>query len=91
MAKILCGVQTERGPCTLEKGHKLHYHRHLTYDTIHWKIHAASNSKVLSEGTGKVPLQYAITDALDKSDGISITVTRVNSTNSASASEGAAA
>lgn len=70
----LCGVQTPTGPCTMDKGHKLPYHRHRIYNKVTWKV--LNNGTVLEEGTGRVPLNYAMTRQLDKYDNIEVALIR---------------
>lgn len=69
-----CGVDTPNGPCTMPKGHQAKFHRHRVYpNTVYWiikSIHLRPN--ILSRGNGRVPLNYAISDALKTHDRIVI-------------------
>lgn len=71
----LCGVVTPTGPCTMQKGHSAQFHRHRVYDKTYWLIKVGK--KVIANGEARVPLQYAISDALGKHDKIVIEVERV--------------
>lgn len=75
----ICGQPTEKGPCTLEPGHKLNYHRHRVYDTVEWII-TTPRGKELLKGTGRLNLQYALNDAFIKSTKIIISAELVVNT-----------
>lgn len=64
--KELCGHPTPSGPCTMPKGHSVGYHRHRVYQNITWTIEDKNGDKIES-GESRVPLNYAITRALEKS------------------------
>lgn len=64
MPKQLCNHPTPMGPCTMPKGHRVEYHRHREYEVMDWEIRIGQNK--LESGTNRVPLNYAIKDALDK-------------------------
>ena len=61
----LCGVETPNGPCTLRKGHNTGYHRHRIYAQVAWIIELAPEGTLLERGTGRIPLNYAVTRQLE--------------------------
>lgn len=67
MTKELCGEFTPNGPCTMLKGHSVGYHRHRVYSNITWTIENADGT-TLETGESRVPLNYAITRALEKDE-----------------------
>lgn len=70
----LCGEPTDNGPCTMQKGHTATWHRHRTYNKTYWRITVAG--RVINNGEGRVPLQYATTEALDQYDKVVIELER---------------
>jgi hypothetical protein len=69
----LCNYETPNGPCTMVKGHKAKWHRHIDRKRLNWHIHDQNNDLIHS-GIDKVPLIYAMNDALAGSDKIVIEV-----------------
>lgn len=69
-----CGVPTDNGPCTMKAGHAVEWHRHRTYNKTYWRIKVGG--KVIDNGEGRVPLQYATTAALDEHDKVVIELER---------------
>ncbi len=65
MPKELCGAKTPNGPCTLPKGHRTGYHRHRIYPQVTWTIETDKGVHIES-GAARVPLNYAISEALAK-------------------------
>lgn len=74
-AKELCGEPTPNGPCTMPKGHRVGYHRHRVYQNITWTIHTDKGVRVES-GEARVPLNYAITRALENHGMIEVYIKR---------------
>lgn len=68
MVKETCGVMTEHGPCTMEKGHiengGAQYHRHRLYNPIEWKmfdyLSGDKRRRVIESGEGVNALTTAI-------------------------------
>ena len=71
-----CNVDTPRGPCTMVKGHKAKFHRHIDRHTIEWTIKDETGARI-EKGRDKVPLGYAINRALDKKGSIIVYVERI--------------
>lgn len=72
-AELLCGAPTKNGPCTLPKGHKIGYHRHRVYKQMTWIIEDPTGAE-LDSGLGRIPMNYAITEALKENPIITINV-----------------
>lgn len=70
----VCGAPTSNGPCTMKKGHEATWHRARAYKKTFWRIKAGDPIKIINSGEARVPLQYAITDALGQHDNIVIEV-----------------
>lgn len=76
----LCGIETPLGPCTMKKGHAAQFHRHVVYETTNWEIYdTGKGNKLLSKGSGILPLQYAIAEAFEVTSKIIIYANRSNS------------
>lgn len=55
----------------MRKGHYAKYHRHREISRVSWTIETLGG-KLISEGEARVPLNYAITEALENHKNIII-------------------
>ena len=74
----LCGEDAPGGPCTLEKGHRLEYHRHRVYNKVDWEI-KSEDGELLESGSSRVPMNYAITRAFKKNSNLVISLKQYDS------------
>lgn len=72
MKDELCGIMTSLGPCTMKKDHDTPYHRRRVLPVVEWELKVGT--KRIKSGIHRVPLNYAIKDALTKYDKFTIVV-----------------
>jgi hypothetical protein len=78
MTDELCGKMTPHGPCSMKKDHATKYHRHRVFEVMEWELKVGT--KKIESGINRVPLNYAIKDALNKHDKFTIVVKKRKST-----------